>query len=142
MKRKRWILISLAVVVVGAGAYLLFRKNYVTLNMSFATSVAIRYNGVEVTLTEEEAEKMKNAFKGVKEKSPIPTKCGYGPIQVRFSSDEKEVVTYPGIDERARAALDSAEEGPFFYLGEEPTDYLWSLIKKYELREKWEETRQ
>ena len=74
MKRKRWILISLAVVVVGAGAYLLFRKNYVTLNMSFATSVAIRYNGVEVTLTDEEAEKMKNAFKGVKEKSPIPTK--------------------------------------------------------------------
>ena len=86
--------------------------------------------------------KMKNAFKGVKEKSPIPTKCGYGPIQVRFSSDEKEVVTYPGIDECAMAALDSAEEGPFFYLGEEPTDYLWSLIKKYELREKWEETRQ
>ena len=110
--------------------------------MSFATSVAIRYNGVEVTLTDEEAEKMKNAFKGVKEKSPIPTKCGYGPIQVRFSSDEKEVVTYPGIDECAMAALDSAEEGPFFYLGEEPTDYLWSLIKKYELREKWEETRQ
>ena len=58
MKRKRWILISLAVVVVGAGAYLLFRKNYVTLNMSFATSVAIRYNGVEVTLTDEEGNEL------------------------------------------------------------------------------------
>ena len=117
MKRKRWILISLAVVVVGAGAYLLFRKNYVTLNMSFATSVAIRYNGVEVTLTDEEAEKMKNAFKGVKEKSPIPTKCGYGPIQVRFRATKKRLSPIPALTNALWRPWILQKRGPFSIWG-------------------------
>ena len=55
---------------------------------------------------------------------------------------EDEVFCFPGTDDCGIVAMNSVTEGPFYGAGNETRDYIRALIKKYELREKWEETRQ
>ncbi len=142
MTAKRWIKLSIFLAIVGISALLIFHALYAVVNLSFATSATINWYGIEEALTDEETETLKEALSGVWKKEQ-PSKCGYdASFWIRFSNGRKEVFCFPGTDDCGIVAMNSVTEGPFYGAGNETRDYIRALIKKYELREKWEETRQ
>ena len=139
MKSKRmvkWIVLAVTAIAVGIGAFCLYQAQFITLDMSFATSVILKCENTEVTLTSEEAEALKDAFTGKMKKESL-SGCGFGFHQIRFIGEEKEITVYPGMDHCDNTALsvngEYDENGIFFSIGKEGNSLLWSIAQKYGL---------
>ena len=137
MKNKRlvkWIALAVTAIAVGLGSFGLYQAQFVTLDMSFATSVILKCEDTEIILTPEEAEAIKDAFTGKMKKEPL-SGCGFGFHQIRFIGKEKEITVYPGMDHCGNTALgingEYDENGVFFSIGKEGNNCLWSIAQKY-----------
>lgn len=142
MKSKRmvkWIVLTVTAIAVGIGVLCLYQAQFITLDMSFASTIVVEYMGPEeisVTLTPEETEKLKSYFTGKMKKESL-SKCGFNDFKIRFIGEGQEIVVFPGGDHCDNTALgingQYDENGVFFSIGMEGNHYLWSLAMKYDL---------
>ena len=131
MTAKRWIKLSIFIAIVGISAILIFHALYAVVNLSFATSAILCWNGAEAVLTDEETETLKDYLSGVWKKEQ-PSGCGFLTSHwVRFTDGKKEVVFYPGLDECGVMVMNSLSKGPYFGAGDETRYYIRELCKKY-----------
>ena len=141
MKRKQLLIgvfFPVCAVVLVVGLYFLYQAQFIKLDMSFASSVVIEYRGLDgasVSLTPEEADKLKNCFTGNMKKQ-APSGCGFGSYTIRFISDGQEVVFFPGGDGCGSVAVGSNgeydENGAFFSVGSEEAEHMMTLITQYQ----------
>lgn len=138
MTAKRWIKLSIFLAIVGISALLIFHALYAVVNLSFATSAILCWNGAEAVLTDEETETLKDYLSGVWKKEQ-PSKCGYdASFWIRFSNGRKEVFCFPGTDDCGIVAMNSVTEGPFYGAGDETRYYIRELCKKYGLYDRYD----
>ena len=140
MKSKRmvkWIVLAVIAIAVGIGAFCLYQAQFITLDMSFATSAVIEYTGLDgasVTLTPEETERLKSCFTGKMKKQEL-SGCGFGSYKLRFLGGGREVAAFPGGDGCDNTALGNNgeydENGVFFSIGGEEMHCLLTLIIQY-----------
>ena len=131
MTAKRWIKLSIFLAIVGISALLIFHALYAEVNLSFATSATLCWNGAEAVLTVEDTETLKDYLSGVWKKEQ-PSGCGFLTSHwVRFTDSKKEVVFYPGLDECGVMVMNSLSKGPYFGAGDETRYYIRELCKKY-----------